>query len=358
MSPRPDPPHPRLVKPVRWRTAPHEERGEVVETWRESEARWVVQKAWSRAVLEGLERGARFDELVHAVDAATQGRGGPSATRKALRSYLFRLWRDGHVAMDFGPAPERFGGRYEVIRELGRGGMGVAWLCHDPEQGRDVVVKHAWDYFQSLSSSDECIRDEAAAMRAFDHRCITRLYDAFDHEGLHCIAREYVEGNGLVGDGRLTGAAFHRTALDLAGMLAHIHERGYLLLDPQKDNFIRVGPDDRPVLFDIGLCRPCPDGEIRFPKAVGTRGYIAPETVEHHVATPRSDVFGLGRLYYHLATGRLPGGRWTEGDLADRLEPGTIRDIILALSADDPAMRPADGSGVLRLLRTKLEANA
>lgn len=350
-----DPPDPRLVKPVAWRAVPHAERGEVVEAFREG--RWVVQKPWSRAVLEGLEAGDGHDALLDAVRRATGDRANEASARKALRDYLFRLWREGHVAMDFGPAPERFGARYRVRRELGRGGMGVAWLCEDAERGGDVVVKHAWGYFMPEREADRSLRAESAAMRAFDHPGIVRLHDAFEHDGRHHLVRAFADGEALVGDVPLEGRELAEVAGGLADLLAHVHERGRVLVDLQKGNFLRTGT--RPVLFDLGLVHERDaDGEAKFGRPAGTRGYIAPETMERSVATPRSDVFGLGRLVYHLATARLPSGRWTEADLAARLPEGRVRDLVLRLSADDPARRPPDGAAARRAILDALEAPA
>lgn len=341
-----DPQAPRLVRPIKWRWTDDPERGRIVEAWHERTGEWVAQRAWSGVVLESLEAGGRdYDDMVSLV-LERHPEYTPAQARLGVRRYLYGLWIDGDVSIEFPEAPPGFDGRYTTLRELGRGGVGVAWLCHDKAADTEVVVKHAWNYFHPLDITDGFMRKEADVMRELDHSGIVRLSDTFEEGGLLHLVREYADGAPI-------RAVAREDVMDVANQIAaalqHLHERGYLILDLRPANFLR-GDDGRVMLIDVGLCRKMEGGEVRLPGAFGTPGFISPEVVEHRLATVRTDVFGFGRLVFTLVTGMLPRAGWGPEALAERLGTDSLRELVLHCCQPDPKERPADMAAVRRLL--------
>lgn len=345
MPPEYDPPNPRLAVPVKWRRAQDAEKGDIAEVWVENEARWNRQSAWSGDVLQGLQAGASYETLVDAVASRLPQISRKGAT-KIVRGYLLDLWRQGIVTMDFESPPSVFHDRYEVRRELGRGGVGVAWLCRDLKEEREVVVKHAWGYHQRHVTTDALMRREADIFAKLDHPGILRLHDTFERGGLIHLVREYAEGTKLLPDERLHGAELSSVALATGDILAHIHERGFLLLDMRPANFIRRGAAREPALIDVGLCKEHGGGEVAFDRVYGTPAFASPEMRLNQRATVRSDVWMFGRFLFYLAYGRTPLVDWDVAEMTRRLDAvgadAWVAPLVRALSPDEADERPRD----------------
>lgn len=223
-------------------------------------------------LLDAVARGETYGELAKRLE-------GTEVERRA-RQFVLHLSRMGYVDVPL-DAPKAFGGRYEVERELGRGGMGVAYLCRDASTGARVVVKTAWDHLAPLPVADAATRREADVLARLDHPAIVRRIDAFEEEGILRLVRSLAAGADLQ---RHEGApmASAAEALDVArqvlSILDHVHARGFLLVDLRASNFLRA-EDGRVTLIDVGLARPL-DGD-----AAG-------------------DLRALGALYAFLRTGR------------------------------------------------------
>lgn len=271
---------------------------------------------------------------------------------------VMALWRKGNVEIVLPALPSVLGDRYERVRELGRGGMGVAWLCRDLQgQGRSVVVKHAWNFAAPLALCDRAIRDEAEVLTALDHPAIVRLLGRFELDGRFHLVREFLDGPSLGKAASRTGlppARRRDVARQVAEAIAHVHARGFLFLDVQPDNFFLL-EDGAVKAGDTGLCRRLEGGRVALPRPVGARGFIAPEVMRPQPeATVRSDVGGFGRLYYALIAGRRPSQRADAAALAAQVrEAGAPEDeaaFVGRCCADDPAARPADMADVARQL--------
>lgn len=340
-----DPPNPRLLRAVRWRWS---DARDAVEAWSEPRGRWVRQRPWTGAVLAGLERGEDYPALVARVRRFRPDQFGERLAAHTVRQYLYSLYRLGHVRMDFDAPPDVFADRYETVRELGRGGIGVAWLCRDRTTDHLVVVKHAWGYFREAHRCDEYVRKEADVMRALNHPGIVAYHDAFERGGLLHLVRGFVDGRDLLVEGPLAESEVRRMGRAISSILAHLHHRGFLLLDLRPANFIVDAARNAPILLDVGLCEPHRGGQVQFPSAMGSPGFAAPEMLQRHVATARSDVWGFGRLLFYLATDIVPRRTWTSQDLAHRLPRTPLASLILDLAADDPAQRPATMDDAMR----------
>lgn len=297
---------------------------------------WVLLAPWTRQVLEGIQRG---DSV-----AAISSQVALPAPRKAadeVRRFLFGLASSGHLEILFETPPAVFARRYAFVKELGRGGVGVAYLCRDEETGVEVVVKRAWDFLQPYSVTEAAIEREARVLRALDHPGIPKLLDSFTANGHLHLVREFVRGASLetlapVSDARER----RRIAREAGGVVAHLHDCGFLLLDLRPANFL-VDLSGRVVLLDVGQARAAPEGVLSFKKKVGSPGFISPEMRSLRVASRASDVWGLGRLFAFLSSGRLAS---KSDSLADVLARSPVEDRVLLekLLAEDPSRRPLD----------------
>lgn len=324
--------------------------------------RWERIHPMFLEVFKGLEAGEPFETY-----AARASEIGPRVTEglhagacpALCRKFLLKLWRRDIVDIPFAPPPDLFNGRYERIKELGRGGIGVVHLCKDMDDGgRLVTVKHPWAFRQPIERTARSLRKEARVLMDFDHPSIIRYLGSWEEDSLLHVVREYVEGEGLKRLVRVDEEDANRplriTILkEIAKTVRHIHEKGYLFLDICPGNFI-LSKDDRPILIDIGLSRPHTDGKAKITYPIGSSGYASPEVIKRVGATFRSDVFGFGRLHYALLMGQAARKHATLDDTIPALrERGADEreiEVVARCSADRPEDRPADMGAVLDIL--------
>ncbi len=226
---------------------------------------------------------------------------------------------DGAEALaDFALPRERHFGPYRVVRELGRGGMGVVQLAE--RDGRLVAIKVLAAGAVSPELRER-FRLEAEILRRLDHAGIARVLDVGDTLGpggvpQPWIAMEFVEGRPLL-------EHVQATELSLPGRLAllaaicdavqHAHAHGVVHRDLKPSNIL-VRPDGRPVVLDFGVARLLAGDErptelaTRTGQLVGTPQYMSPEQVQAEPAGvgPASDVYSLGMVAYEVLAGRLP----------------------------------------------------
>lgn len=297
------------------------------------------------ATLEALRDGLPFLEALARAEAASP-EIKPNHVRIFLRRFYWQLAQGGHLRLPFEEPPAVFEGRYRRVKELGRGGIGVAHLCEDiKENERAVVIKHAWGYQSPIERADRSMRKEGEVLRALDHPGIVRFYDEFEVEGLYHVVREYVDGTPLerVAKKEKPDAAARRGILrEIVGILSHMHEKGYLFLDAKPDNFLRR-LDGSLVVADVGTCRAHKGGLALAQGQAGSRGYAAPEVIARENIGVWSDVYSLGCVHQFLLTRRQPAHNATREErlaaLADA--PEDERALILACTDADPGARPS-----------------
>lgn len=330
------------------------------EFWLEGKGEWERIHPICIAVLEGLERGDPFETIAERIPDQPGFRR--PQLRAVARLYLWKLSKLGHVRFDLEPPPDVFHDRYRRVKELGRGGLGVAHLCEDTRTGRKVVIKHSWGVIQDVARGQRAIANEARVLAAFDHPGIPRVHDLFEVRGLLHLVRDYADGKDLWERYHRVGIpdrARRRDVLrQVADAIAHMHERGYLFFDARPANYVE-DPEGRVHAIDVGNVAPHEHGVATVRGARGSPGYTAPEllvggTGGWRQATPRADVFGVGRVIWFLATGRTPGRRWREEQFAAALAESSMDEdekaLALECCRDDPAQRPADLREVIRRL--------
>lgn len=300
-------------------------------------------------VLEALDTATDVPSLVDRAMAADPDRSRPGAIR-SVRHLVAGLAQQGYLEIELPPVPEVLAGRYRREAELGRGGIGVVWRCKDLQAGDGdptVAVKHAWNWSTRLAVAEEHLRQEAQAMAPLDHPGVVRLLDTFEVDGRFHLVRTFVDGDELgrrtMDDGLPGARERRRLTRQVAGILDHLHACNVLCLDVKPANFL-VPEDGGPVLTDLGHCRVMQDGVVDLGGAWGTRGFIAPEILDQYQATPRSDVYGLGRFHAFLVLAREPQQGWDRDALVDAVEQAGAEEDELAFVAaccrDEPAQRP------------------
>jgi predicted ATPase len=212
-----------------------------------------------------------------------------------------------------GPAPQV--PEYEILGELGRGGMGVVYEARDTKLGRRVALKFLHPQAARDPHQLERFRREARAASALNHPAVCTLYDFGELQGRPFLVLERVEGQ------TLRALVSPRPDLDrvlplvrqVAGALRAAHAAGIVHRDIKPENLM-VRPDGYVKVLDFGLARllpggagpPTPGASTEPGALVGTVCYMAPEQARCEPAGSPADVFALGVVLYELLTGRRP----------------------------------------------------
>ena len=275
-----------------------------------------------------LDRECGGDEALRAevasLLAAHEGAGGfldaPAAVAEGL------MEPEGRTLLEAG----RRLGPYEVVREVGRGGMGIVYLATDTRLARRVALKVLAPAFVVDARRRERLRHEARAAAALSHPGIATVYALEEIDGRVCLVTEYLEGETLrdeIDRGPLPVPRLLDTGVALARALAAAHAAGIVHRDLKPEN-VRRDESGRPRILDFGIARLAPRGaapERRLTQVgtiVGTPGYMSPEQREGLEVDARSDVYSLGILLYELAAARHPFESGTAEDAAARVLTG------------------------------------
>jgi Serine/threonine protein kinase len=210
-------------------------------------------------------------------------------------------------------APKRFG-RYEVIRELGKGAMGVVYLGRDPVIGRLVALKTiravSEDDVEQKEFQERFLR-EAQAAGILSHPNIVTVHDVGEDSATSTsfIAMEYVEGKNLKQlVTEKTTFGFERIA-EIIGQVAealdYAHRRGIVHRDVKPANII-ITPEGQVKITDFGIAKIEKSNLTTTGQFLGTPNYMSPEQVTGDAVDGRSDLFSLGVVLYELLTRKKP----------------------------------------------------
>lgn len=226
---------------------------------------------------------------------ATAVMGGESGTR---------------IAREIGAAD---GGKYEIVRELGRGGMGMVFLARDRELHRRVAIKVL---SPALLTDEDMVRRflrEARIIASLRHESIVSIYEVGQAGDLRYFVMDYIDGVSLSQVLRSRGplpVPIVETVLYQVGQaLAYVHRSGQGLVHRDvKPSNVMLDPEGIAVLMDFGISKVDESGGgiTRTGLVIGTPEYMSPEQCRGLVTTPESDQYALGAVAYALLTGRPP----------------------------------------------------
>jgi serine/threonine-protein kinase len=203
-----------------------------------------------------------------------------------------------------------FAGRFQIIEELGHGGMGKVYKALDTKIQEKVAIKIIRPEIAGDEKTISRFRNELKLARQITHRNVCRMHDLGEERGTHFITMEYVAGENLKRIIRMTGPLTVATAVDYSRQicegLAEAHRLGVTHRDLKPQNII-IDESGAPKIMDFGIAWSRSAGGLTGDGAmVGTPDYMSPEQAEGKPADPRSDIYALGLLMYEMVTGKLP----------------------------------------------------
>jgi hypothetical protein len=274
-----------------------------------------------RLIVQEYDLRQRFDE--HSTPADLEGRIAKLSS-PGFAAQLERIGQQAKAAR----LPQIPG--YEILEELGRGGMGVIYRARQVSLDRIVALKMILEGRFAAPEDIVRFRSEAEAAGQLDHPHVVPIYEVGDHDGHYYFTMKLIEGGSLAGKigsrSWLTAASQSTlsTAVlpDRAEQVAHVrllakvaravhyaHQRGILHRDLKPANIL-LDAHDEPFVTDFGLAKrfTADRGLTESGSILGTPSYMAPEqaTGKKGAATTASDVYSLGAILYELLTGRPP----------------------------------------------------
>ena len=202
-----------------------------------------------------------------------------------------------------------FAGRYEIIEELGRGGMGAVYRVEDLKAKEEIALKLIKPEIAADKSTIERFRNELTTARKIAHRNVCRMFDLGEELGAHFLTMEYVPGEdlrSLIRRVRIDIETSLKIAKQVCEGLSEAHRLGVVHRDLKPAN-IMIDKEGSARIMDFGIARSFRSKGITGSGImVGTPEYMSPEQTEAKEVDHRSDIYSLGVILYEMATGHLP----------------------------------------------------
>ncbi len=247
-------------------------------------------------------------------------------------------------------------GKYKIVDELGKGGMGIVYKAYDPVMDREVAIKVILEIAMEVPEIKARFYREARTAGKLNHENITIVHDVGEDNGKPFIVMEYLPGEDLrtleETNYPLTLLQKLEIALNVSRGLAFSHSRDIIHRDIKPAN-IRITDDGKVKIMDFGIARPGSSSLTSTGTLIGTPYYMSPEQIQGRKVDRRSDIFSFGVLLYELLTYKKPftGNEPTAvmykivheepentADL-DNVCPPALRDIISRILEKDPKQR-------------------
>ncbi len=294
------------------------------------------------------------------------------ADDSALRVTLRRMLALADADPGLTAVPETAGvparlGKYELLEERGRGGMGVVYAARDLQLGRIVALKllPAW-MARAPEARDRFLR-EAQLLAALSDERIATLYSLDEADGFHFLTMEMIPGRTLadrLGEGPLPLLQALRLVQQVAQAMARAHAQHIVHRDLKPANLM-ITPDGGAKILDFGIARALsdaqlPDRPLKLPdqnltRAQGTPGYMAPEQLAGGPIDESCDIWALGCILFETLSGQRAvdaldeSGRLDTGSLPPAL-PREIRDLLRRCVERDPRHRDISAAEMARML--------
>ncbi|MGC5328748.1 Stk1 family PASTA domain-containing Ser/Thr kinase, partial [Brevibacillus sp. SYSU BS000544] len=267
---------------------------------------------------------------------------------------------------------QRLGGRYQLERKIGGGGMAIVYRARDLVLNRTVAVKVLRPQFGIDEDFVNRFRREAIAVASLSHPNIVSVYDVGEDEDTYFMVMEYIEGltvKDLINQqGALPTAEAVRIAVQVCDALDHAHQNQIIHRDIKPHNIL-IGNNGRVKVTDFGIARAVTSATITHTGSVlGSVHYFSPEQARGGVTGEKSDIYSLGIVLYEMVTGKLPFSgdspisvalKHLQEPLPHPREinpnlPQSVENVILKALVKDPFLRYASAREMLLDLETCL----
>ncbi len=263
-------------------------------------------------------------------------------------------------------------GNFEIISEIGRGGMGVVYRARQVSLNRDVALKVLPSSVIQDDTAGERFTREAHAMAQLSHPSIVDVIEVGEQDGVRYFAMQLVDGPSLAEmtqqHGGIEAERAAEIAAEVADALDHAHERGVVHRDIKPGNIL-IAEDGRAVVTDFGIAKAIEGalagGQSLTQGTIGTPEYMSPEIIRGNPVDGRTDIYSLGIVLYQMLTGRVPFSATTPFEMANRhlSDPPTppsalgtpcpqwLESVLLKALAKEPAQRFSSAAEMASALR-------
>lgn len=252
---------------------------------------------------------------------------------------------------------KRIGGRYEVIRSIGDGGMSKVYLAYDVILDREVAIKVLNYEFANEEEMKRRFHREALSATSLTHPNIVGIFDVGEDGDLHYLVMEYIEGTTLKKFIQEHGSMSPEEALpimkQIVSAIANAHHNGIVHRDIKPQNIL-MDTEGNVKITDFGIAMALSaTAHTKTNSVIGTVHYLSPEQARGGFATKKSDIYSMGIVFYELLTGELPFSAETAVAIAlkhlqektpsirNRFPsvPQSVENVILKATAKDPLHR-------------------
>ena len=269
---------------------------------------------WYGELLASSGRPDRALKVFQELGERVPGHPGVVTRIEDLRKEISRSKADSAATEIVGRAFDE-SSRYEIVREVGSGGMGIVYQARDRRLGRDVALKRLPDSLKDHPRAVDLFMREARASAALNHQNIVTVHDVDQEGGLFFITMELLVGETLAQlvrrHGKLQPLDIVRIGIQAAAGLGYAHSQGIVHRDIKSANLF-LGSDRVVKIMDFGLAKMTEEVRRATTVVGGTPYYMAPEQATGDHVDHRADLYAFGVTLFELATARRP---FEEGDV-------------------------------------------